>query len=292
MQRDMQRLGEAAGVAAALAAKNGGTSRSVDIDTLQGLIKSSAIPANGHSSSEASTDLSPEALLSAGNPGIHLWQIYQDQPRYTSAVTELVSSENPQTSFYAATILAMWEDQLAESRFINSIEQREEGIPPSPENTGAFGQEIDIPFWLLAVTFLRRCGSSACLPTLKNLAARPDNILNVRTAIALTVERLTENHRIPSEDAADIAQRLIANPLPNSLLALSRSTWRTLRNEQQIVLRNGHGADVQQDHTWQLDLIVARILKRADRPPHPRGQEFLSDPRATVRQAFARVNEL
>lgn len=287
MQRDMQRLGEAAGVAAALASQEEGLSRRVRLDSLQAVLYGGE--EFRHPPSGAAV-LSPEEaarLLESGPPGIHLWQISQHPDRYARIVRSVVEAPSPSISFYAATILAMWNDPAAEPRFISAIVDRESGPPPSQDNTGAHGQEIDIPFWLLAVILLRRCGTSQCLDCLAELADDPTSILNVRTALALTLERLALDGRIPVESAAELAAPLIKHPLSDRLLAPSRSTWRTLRNEQQVVLRNSTGIDVREDHFWQLHLVVCRIRSRIGLPLDELACHYANDSRAIVRRAFA-----
>jgi glycine/D-amino acid oxidase-like deaminating enzyme len=290
MQRDMQRLGEAAGVAAAIAARNGGLSRGVKMEALQTILRGREGSGDEPESSEALSSLEAERLLQAGEPGIHLWRISQDPKFYHQVVRRALDSSSPAVSFYAATIFAMWNDVVAEPRFVEAIARRESGPPASMENTGAHGQEIDIPFWLLAVILLRRCGTSACLPCLREMADDSTSILNVRTALALTLERLSLDGRILSGSAADAAAPLVRHPLADHLLAPSRSTWRTLRNEEQVVLRNSSGIDVREDHLWQLHLIVCRIRARIGIPIDDLAGAYRGDSRAIVRQAFAALS--
>ena len=198
-------------------------------------------------------------------------------------------SAKPEASFYAATVLAMWNDKAAEPRLLQAVRSREQGPPPSSKNTGAYDQEIDIPFWLLAVMLLRRCGTARSTEILRLLVGDPANILNVRTALALTVERLATRDQISAATAVELMAPLIEHPLPDRMLAPSRSTWRTLRGEAQITLRNDTGAPTRQDHSWQLHLIVARIRAQARLPLHATAQGYLSDPRALVRHAFAQI---
>lgn len=286
MQRDMQRLGEAAGAAAALASADGGRSRGIRIDVLQAIL-------NGKNGQPSQKPQEPPAwetavhLLSEGRPGLHLWQIFEHRENYAGSVREVLESGLAEASFYAATILAMWGEAAAEPRLIRAVREREEGPPPSRDNTGAHGQEIDIPFWLLAVILLRRCGTSRCLECLRELADEPVLILNVRTAIAMTLDRLSNAGCIPTERAAELAMRLIEPPLADRLLAPTRSIWRTLRREEQLVLRNHSGIEVREDHSWQLVLIVCRIRARLGLPIDGLAGRFTIDSRAIVRQAFA-----
>lgn len=292
MQRDMQRLGEAAGTAAALASRNGGASRGVDLDLLRRGLDSNreaAGPEPGAISRPLITDQEAENLLSSGQPGLHLWHMVRHRETSESIVRKTLDSGNADASFYSAAILAMWNESAAEGRFLRAISDRENGPPPSETNTGAFGQEIDIPFWLLAVILLRRCGTSRSYSVLGALADGPDTILNVRTALALTVEQLAARSQISWSEAVEIADALVRHPLPDHILAPSRSIWRSLRNENQITLRNDVGVDTSQDHSWQLHLIRCRIRSHAGAPPDDAARRHLEDPRANVRRVFAEV---
>mgnify|MGYP001466630153 CR=1 FL=1 len=285
MQRDMQRLGEVAGRAAALAARAGLGSRQVPVAALVDSRATTPSP-----SDEPSSASLPELLdaLAGGRPGPHLWRLYRRAPRPCAELSALLRSgaASPFASFYAAAILAMWDDPAAEPRLLEAVVAREDGPPPTPESSGAHGQEIDAPFWLIAVTLLRRCGTRRSVPVLRELAADANHLLNIRTAVGLTIERLAARGVLAPDEAADLAELLIRHPLPDPVLPPSRSIWRTLRRESQIVLRNDVGAPTQQDHAWQLHLVVARIRVAAGRPLHAAAEKALRDPRAHVARAF------
>lgn len=288
MQRDMQRLGEVAGTAAAIAASNGGESRHVDFSRLKARLSSNGTHGVDETSPPTS-DTNGLQLLSSGKPGIHLWWIFRNPEAHKTQILSLLETGSPATSFYAAAILAMWNDPRAESRLVQSIITKESGPPASPENSGAFGQEIDVPFWLLGIILLRRCGTTDCLEALRTEADNPDAILNIRTAIALTVERLAAASRIPPEAAVEIFERLIRYPLPDPIQLPSRSIWRSLRGEPQMQLRNDSGCHTGQDHSWQLHLIGCRIRTIAHLPNRDLAFPFLSDSRANIRREFELV---
>lgn len=288
MQRDMQRLGEAAGIAAARAAARGTGSRGVDLSALQ-----SALVASGAKAPPAEAS-APEsaALLEAldrGLPGMHLWHLFRDRNRHETAVRERLSSGSERVSFYAAALLAMWGETAAEPRLITALERREDG--PAPEEkpvVGAFAQCIDLPFWLQAALLLRRVGTAACLPALRSHAATPGLPLNARTILALTLERIAARTG-PQEELLRALEALTASTPPDPVLPPSRSLWRTLHDEPQKKLSNDRGAPVAQDHTWQLHLVVTRTLRALRLPAAPTAPAFEHDPRAFVRRAFKTV---
>lgn len=318
MQREMQRIGEASGVAAALSLPNAGDARSVDIVTLQQhLRRSGATPrarqneeerealesahaatiATAHTSAiEDETEpgrvdkfADPIAALDKGLPDVFLWLLYRDRPRFEAQVRERLQSPCAHTSFYAATVLAMWGDATAEPRLLQAIEKMEIGPESVPSRAaGAYWQCIDLPHWLQAVGLLRCCGTAACLPALYDLSSRPGNLLNVRTLIALTLERLAE--RLGEKELLVRAlDALLEDAIPDALLPPSRSLWRALQGEPQKPLPNDRGAKTDQDHSWQLHLVAARAHSAMGLPVHAGAAAFRNDVRGFVRQRFEEV---
>ena len=282
MQRDLQRLGEAAGLAAAQVAARGVGSREVDIQALQAaLAKSGALDPVATQTETLETATLVEAL-DRGLPGVHIWHLFRDQKRHGEAVRARLASAEPRVSFYAAAVLAMWGDVTAEPRLLEALRTREVG--PAPEEKavpGAFAQCIDLPYWMQAVVLLRRVGTEACLPTLTELAGDTTLPFNARTTLALTLERLAQKQGAGPElkNALEAIGRV---EITDGVQPPSRSMWRPLQGEPQKKLANDRGASVAQDHGWQLRLVLARA----------RGQSNANfadarDSRAFVRRAFA-----
>ncbi|MGE9291154.1 MAG: FAD-dependent oxidoreductase [Puniceicoccales bacterium] len=288
MQRDMQRLGEAAGVAAALSTREGGggRSREVPVDQLREVLTRYEVKDAGKIDRVPVGD--PVVNLRQGESGVPLWLIYREPKRYRDEVITLLDSPDQKASFYAACILAMWKDPQAEERLLEAIVHREEGETDPSQNFGAYGQEIDIPFWLLAVTLLRCCGTARCVPTLLKLAGDPGNILNVRSAIALTLERLVDRREIQNADAERMVA-MLQDQLEDTVLTPSHSISRRLRKQEQKVLINHYMEPIREDHAWQLHLVLCRIRLKLGLPPHQEVVKYREDPRNFVRQAFAEL---
>jgi hypothetical protein len=252
MQKDMQRLGEAAGYAAAQALEAGAESRGIDLARLQ-----ADLSATGAKRELAGNDASdPLELLAAGRGGVHLWAIYRQPGQYREALAGLLG-EGGLASFYAAAVLAMWGDARAEERLLEAVRRREIGPEPEAGSSGAFGQVIDVPLWLLAVALLRVCGTEKTLPALRELLAEPC-VFNVRTTIALTLERIVQRLG-DSVEAREVLARLEEIGVGDAFLPPSRSLWKTLQNEEQMVLRNQWAADTRLDHAWQLEAVLGRV---------------------------------
>ena len=263
MQREMQRLGEAAGIAAALAASTGDAadSRAVDIAALQArLALAGALPERAAPDAPAALD-AWLAALDQGRPGVHLWHLHQNETDAAGPVHDRLQSSDTRVSFYAATLFAMWNRPEGEPRLIVALRRRETGPAPAEFPVpGAFAQCIDLPFWLQAVVWLRRIGTATCLPALSELAQETDQPHNVSTILALTVERLAA--RLGADPAlVEIFDRLDARADAPALLPPSRSLWRTLHAEPQKKLGNDIGADTRQDHAWQLQRVLSRTAR-------------------------------
>lgn len=286
MERDIQRLGEAAGTAAALAVAAGCTSRQIDLGALQARLRATGsiaaeLPAAGATLADGL------AALRAGEPCGALWQIYEARPEAEAEVTALLSAESAETSWLAACILAMWNDERAEARLLQAIADREQGPEPGPAAVGAFGQRIAIPNWLNAVVLLRRCGTANCLPALVALANEPNLVLNVRTALALTLERLlARNRELPKDEVLGIVDQLVRTDPADRVCKPSRSIDLLLKGEPQLKLSNDIGSDVREDHGWQLHVVVARVRRTLGAPVAPLVGPWLADQHATIRKPF------
>ena len=102
---------------------------------------------------------------------------------------------------------------------------------------------------------------------------------------ALTLERLAERHGLTPAIRSG-CESLLATPVPDPILPPSRSLWRELHGEPQKHLSSNRGAPVAQDHTWQLHLIVHRVMLRNGIEPIHSVERYRHDRRAFVRQAF------
>lgn len=291
MERDIQRLGEATGTAAALAVAAKADSRNIPMAELQRRLRATG------SINQAEALAPPSvaeglAALRAGEAGGSLWPVYASRSEAEAEVLRLLAEGGGQPSWLAACILAMWGDSRAEARLLQAIAEREAGPEPGPAAVGAFGQRIAIPNWLTAVVLLRRCGTARCLSALAGVAAQPDLILNVRTALALTLERLLARcPDLPRGEALRLADRLVADDPPDRVCKPSRSVDLLLKGEPQLKLGNDIGSDVREDHGWQLHAVVARIRRALGAPVDGLARSWLGDSHASVRRPFLALLE-
>ncbi len=289
MQREMQRLGEAAGIASALAIAEGCGSREVELTALQTALKESGAIRTDDLPLTPSTPAEWLSSLDEGKPGVHLWHLWQQWDLHHEEVTQRLVSPDRHVSFYAATVSAMAGDAAGEPRLLQALADRE--IGPTPDDfrvPGAFGECIDIPFWLQAVVLLRRIGGAETLPLLRQLASEHDQPFNVRTTLALTVERLAG--RLGSHPGLlEIVQLLAQCEPPAANFHPARSLWRTLAGEAQKPLPNRRSLDTRQDHAWQFHLIVERAARKLGVDSIQPGESHRADPRGFVRRAFKEI---
>jgi hypothetical protein len=302
MQRDLQRVGEVCGVAAALAVESGCEAAQVPYDTLRPALEETgalvlrrdatnrfgsemtasgfADPYDGVAGQALVTRLAGD--LGGEKWGSALWRLHLLGPEEAgTAARDLLGSPDPNRSWQGALLWAGWEDPVAEPRLIAAVESMEQGEEYSTETRGTR------PRWWVAAALLRTCGTPACFPTLRELAERPGLRLNTGIALALTVARVASRSEVRGDDrrtAEGVLEALLSGEPAHVVTAVARDpitgatrppSW--LEVEPRVV----------EDFGWQLHLAVARARRALGLPAHPEAERFLADERALVRKAFA-----
>jgi len=306
MQRDIQRIGEAAGVVAALAARRRCGARDVNVSEIRHrLAASGAITLQPRDADafgpETNIDAfkpvpapSPDQIdrwiaemkRSAGPAMYHLWRA-EDAAR--GKILPLLASPDAGVSWRAAAIVAMWADPAAEDRLRLAIRTREYGFDPAEPQRPETSNRL-VPNWLAAIVLLRRCGTPACLEDLYQVACDPALVHNARTAIAITCEKLALRHKLSPQEKdllARMLHKLLAGDIPNAVGNPQRkpAVPETVPPAVPPTARR----PVVEDFRWQLHLAAARAEQAAGLPVHDGAKAFLSDPRATVRRAMMTV---
>lgn len=309
MQRDIQRLGEIAGTAAALAVRHGGGSRQVPFAELRtALLASGALrveEANREREfgchmvskdleqtvSDADLEAGLEALR-AGQPSSKLWHVYRHRARTEAAVLAALESPEIPVSWHAAAILAMWGDERAEERLIQSMRTRETGWENGPERDRPGTFTMTAPNWYIAVSLLRVCGTAATLPALADLAAAGDLWFSTRTAMAITLERLALRGVIGSSQRDAVSALLaILEQLPEGagLRYPQRLFDERLDAASPTKPQLGLRALTWENHDWQLLLVTTRVRKALGLPVSDAALALQQDERALVRAAIAKA---
>lgn len=300
MQRDMQRIGEAAGVAAALAAAHNGNYRHVSIDALrEHLTKTGAVKLVhspnaefGHMAGPDHFHVDPATLeswlreLRAGPATAALWHLYRAKDSALPHLAPLLDSPDATTSWRAAAILAMWGDERAEPRLWQAIRAREDDRVR--DITRPQQEWFYMARWYAALTLLKRCLTPRSLDVLEELAADSSLALNLRNAVALACAALSQPQSLSAAEvtrAVAVLDRLLATPAPHSRRNPQSSPLG--QTEPPSMEKTTDLRPVIEDYNWQLALAVARARRALGVAPPESFAAYLKDDRAIVRRAFA-----
>lgn len=214
MQRDIQRIGEVCGLAAALAARDRLGSRAVPYGILrERLEKSGALPLGEPDGTDFGKATTPTAFLvpAASLPaaariardikelqepdfGLALWRLYRVGIQAVGpSLKPWLASRDAMRSWRAAELFAAWGEAIAEPRLLLAMTRREEGAEYDPSTCDSHaGSRGILPRWWAAVTLLRRCGTVKALPALEKLVDDANLPFRVRCAVILTLTRIME----------------------------------------------------------------------------------------------------
>jgi len=244
MQRDMQRVGEAAGFAAAVAVRNGGPvdSRRIDMTALHDLLQQAGSlrhPKEGEEPIFNSTfipmdekldvaELSEELIaLDNADRGRSIWTLYRHKKSVQDEVIQRLASENKEVSWLAATLCAMWGDSIAEDRLIQAVQSREYGYDDESEAANHARPNLAespkrnvrlVQNWVTAVALLRLCGTSKAVEALVELAKDESLSVDMRSTIASTLHSLAERGAVHEPQAVAKALDVMSNnPQPDAV---------------------------------------------------------------------------
>lgn len=272
MIRDMYRIGEAAGTAAALAAAGNGDTRAVSLSALQGkLSETGALLADWPQPEQVAE---PEALVARlvdELPRLEVWHLYQQGERAVPALLAGLASGNESTAWWCALALAMVGRQEAVPVLLQALEQRDARLPKTDPNEPDYYVARMAPRWLAAVMMLGRLQERSAVPAiamvLQEPAPGPDPLLAALRALG----RIGDAAAVPA-----IQQFVRRDDLPTA-------------GEFQDSIRQG--MKVAKDVTWQLRLAAADALARLGAPDEALVRPYLQDPRAYVRAYAGRLAE-
>lgn len=271
MQRDIQRIGEAAGFAAALATTLDVRAAELPYAPLRRRLDATGAlekPVRGGVAPLFAEEISADALdmpdgqrsldralaaLDGGVPGPGIWWLYQHCDAASEAVRQRLDRERPMVSWLAACVLAMWGDAAAQPRFLRAIIAREYGYgeayapqageTPDPlKDKEPLNWKRVVPNWLCAAALLRRCGDEACLPALMNLARTRPLALSTATTVALTLEHLVQRGMVEQHHNAitELLDEMIDAPLVGVIVTPQRNVGQTAELAMRGELAHDH----------------------------------------------------
>jgi hypothetical protein len=285
MQRDMQRIGEVAGLAAAQAARTG----TVAIAQLQAELRASGALTLQHADDDFGPDMLPawfdQALTDVRDPqwnaaGLAMWRLYRAGD--AAAVRPLLNA-GATVSWRAAAVLAMLGDAAALPRLWQAIAAREDGFADQEESLRPEKWNRVLPVWRQAITLLRRCGGTADLARLAQDFSTESLHASLVTQLATTVEALARRGAVATPAVAVLLQRCAV------------VTAGLTRDPQQNPSHIGTPAPVpaatdrqgvRVDAAWQVALSVARAQQALGLPV---SVVVPQDERLLVRRAFAQL---
>jgi len=267
MQRDMQRLGEAAGIAAAMAAKENTTPRALDVRRVQAVLRDLGALRDADRPQAALPDKTTEELVadlaSAESARPAVWQLaFRGHEDALPALRRAAEAAEPSARFFASAALALARDAVAVPELIAAVRERRDETPDGFRAA---------PQWLPAVVLLGRVGDKRAVP---ELAAVLDDREAPLTAVICAVRALG---RIGAPSAEPAIRRLLAR--------------NDLETERFLQFSMGNAAKATEEARWQVDLAAAEALKRMGRPDPSVAEPYLTDDRAYVRRYARRVLE-
>lgn len=262
VQRDMQRIGEAAGIAAAIAAKGRLSPRRIDVELLRKeLVKTGALDERlspGPAVAARPFQRLKEIFLS-DDPGDAVYFFSFDR-RAVPFLIKALKEGLPMQRYLSAVALAMQGRPECVDELIRSVKERDSFIPE-----GLF----TVASWKSSIIFLGRAGDERALPVLLDILKGQDLSLEV---ILFTLRAL---ERIGSRKAAGgILRFLKRKDIPAVRMFYPGSP---------IV------NPVEENVMWQVDLSAARVLRKLGKPRPVLAKKYLDDPRSYVRKYAAGI---
>jgi len=266
MQKDIQRIGEVAGIAAAMSAKNGIFPRDIDIKKLQSVLKKRGFLDEKYRPKQAIPTEEPRKLpatsaLSGEKVNELVWvSTTARSPENALVLRTMLNSEDAVVRFKASAALAF----LGGNDGVNELIKRVAG--KSPEKITGWKS---VPIWQSAIPFLGMARDKKAVPALLNVLKDENANLDAFVGVLRALERIGDKSVITA-----IFEFLKRENLPTERV-LQISTGAALLKP------------VVDDARWQIELAAAETLIKLGEPhgkirriikPH------LEDERAYVRR--------
>ncbi len=280
MQRDLQRIGEVAGIAAAMAAARSIAPRGLPIEDLQAeLIEAGALGKPERPqlpAPEGQVDVHDTSWVPAQPPALPAaewaaqlghenspeaaWELLRRGDEALPLLLDAVKSEKPATRFWASAALAMMRRQEAAPELRAALAERR---AETPEGNKA------APPWQGAMVLLGRIGDTEAVPALCNVLEDREANFDAVIAAVRALARINDPAAVPAIEAM-----------------LER---RDLPTERKLQVSVAAAGEVVEDSRWQLDLAAAEALARLGKPRPDLIQKHLADERALVRRYAERL---
>jgi len=284
MQRDLQRIGEAAGTAAALAARRGLTPRQLPIEELQAaLLETGALgpreqprlpePAKPEEALHENSWLPPQVpalpaaerieQLGTEKTSEATWDLIRHGEQALPLLLEATKAEKPATRFWASVALAMLRRPEAAPELRAALAERRAETPDGRKTA---------PVWKSAAVLLGRIADRQAVPELCKVLEDPQADLDALIAAVRALGRIGDPAAIPALNTLVDRDDLPA--------------------ERILQVSSPGGSPVSEDARWQIDLAAAEALARLGAPRPDLAERHAADERAYVRNYARRVAEM
>lgn len=194
MQKDIQRLGEVAGIAAVMSVKRGVSPSQLDIRELQAVLKEKgfldekyrpkqAIPADKPLELSASSELSNEAVNDL------VWVSVTRNRENALALKGLLNSDDLIVRFKASSALAFHGIDEGLNELLKNVDER---------NQDKLSANKTVPMWQSAIPFIGMIGDKKAIPSILSILKDENSSLDALIASMRALERIGDDSVIPA----------------------------------------------------------------------------------------------
>jgi hypothetical protein len=267
--RNMYRIGEAAGIAAALCVKLGATPKSLDVQLIQEELRKTGALGEGVRPRKPVPDYPLEDLkrmLISDNPKDAVWMLAHGGEEEVAFLRDFVKTGPKSSRFWAAVALAWHRREEALPELMECVSERAtERSDYTPRSRNM------VPLWQSSMVMLGRIGNKQAVPVLLDVLL--DRSVNMDALIAA----IRALGRIGDETA-----------VPALLDLLERQD---LQCDRKFQITNFEGRWPEgEDGLWQIELAIAEILARFGKPQNNVVEKYLVDTRPYVRRYAKKVS--
>jgi len=264
MMRDIQRIGEAAGIAAALSSKSGKTPRELEVRLVQKELRKTGALQESHRPKPAIPEALPkkkEIPASSAELKEILWPLVNTGRDAIPVLKQMLERATPEKKFFPAVALAMYKHRAAVPELIRCVVERDATTAEGPKAA---------PHWKSAIVMLGRIGSKKAVPCLMDVLSDRKADADALIAAIRALERIKDRSSIPG-----------------LLKFLKR---RDLPKTRKFQISCGPVSEpVEEDILWQIELAAAEALAILGKPQNRIVKKYLNDPRSYVRRYAGRI---
>ena len=269
--RNMMRIGEAAGIAAAFSVQRHVTPRALDVRLVQEALQQSG--ALGEAAApppivQPYTFAEQQAMLASNDPKDAVFLLAHGGQDAVDFLCDFVRTGPPASRFWGAVALAWHRHEAALPELLNYVSERIAENPsynPRSKNM--------VPLWQSAIVLLGRIGSPAAVPALLDVLRDDESSLDALIAATRALGRIGDTSVVP-----DLLALLQRDDLPRD---------RTLQ------VTSLHGKwPAREDGLWQIELAIAEILATFGHPQPQVLERYRTDERNHVRRYALRMGEI